>query len=101
MTNIVKKTVLLLVSYILFFSYEKEEELTSINGDGSGGFFCILNRIILNPSGGGINGNRTCRIDSIDDKDVYYFAIGFSTDQFDFTSVSAIAYDIDVDNLEG
>jgi hypothetical protein len=95
-----KKALILLLS-ILIFSCEKDEELTNINGDGSGGMSCVMNGTILNPSGGGIGGNKTCRIDYFPDEQVYFFAVGFSTDQFDFTSVSAIAYDIDLDNLVG
>lgn len=95
-----KKTLILLVS-LLIISCEKDEELTSINNDGTGGMSCILNGTILNPSGGGIGGNKTCRIDYLPDEQTYFFAVGFTTDQFGFTSVRAVAYDIDLDNFEG
>lgn len=95
-----KKSILILL-IILFFSCEKDEELTSINGDGSGGMSCVLNGTIMNPSGGGIGGNKTCRIDYFSDEQVYFFAVGFTSDQFGFSSVSAVAYDIDLDNFVG
>ena len=95
------KKLLIIVLSILIFSCEKEEELTAINGDGSGGMSCILNGTILNPSGGGIGGNKTCRIDYFPDEQVYFFAVGFSSDQFGFSAVDAIADDIDLDNFVG
>lgn len=93
--------ILIIFLSILIFSCEKDEELTSINGDGTGGMSCILNGTIMNPSGGGIGGNKTCRINYIPDEQVYFFAVGFTSDQFGFSGVTAVAYDIDLDNLEG
>jgi hypothetical protein len=95
-----KKVIILLIS-ILILGCDKDEELTSINGNGTGGVSCRLNGTILNPSGGGIGGNRTCRIDYFPDEQVYFFVIGFTSNQFGFSSVSAVAYDIDLQNFEG
>ena len=95
------KKILLFFLSALICSCEKDEELTSINGDGTGGMSCILNGTILNPSGGGIGGNKTCRIDYIPDEQIYFFAVGFTSDQFGFSSVDAVAVNIDLDNLEG
>lgn len=86
-----KKAFILILS-ILIFSCEKDEELTNINGDGSGGISCILNGTIMNPSGGGIGGNRTCRINHLPEEDIYLFTVGFTSDQFGFSSVSAVAF---------
>jgi hypothetical protein len=95
-----KKIIIFLISVIIL-GCDKDEELTAINGNGTGGVSCILNGTILNPSGGGIGGNRTCRIDYFPDKQVYFFVIGFTSNQFGFSSVSAVAYDIDLQNFEG
>ena len=88
------KKIILLLTLISVVSCFKDDdpELTSINGDGSGGLSCILNGTIMNPSGGGIGGNRTCRINYIPEEDIYLFAVGFTSDQFGFSSVSAVAF---------
>jgi len=95
-----KKT-FIIIAAILILSCEKDEELTSINGDGTGGFSCILNGTIMNPSGGGIGGNKTCRINYISEEEVYFFLVGFTSDQFGFSGVDAVVFFDDFDNFEG
>ncbi|WP_037321170.1 DUF6252 family protein [Salegentibacter sp. Hel_I_6] len=98
------KKLLILIVAILFISCSKgDNNLTGINNDGSGGISCLVDGKILKPSGGGIYGNTTSKLDYLPDEQINILIISFFSRDGGpnrFTSVALYVTDIDINNLQ-
>lgn len=96
-----KKILYLFISIILISC--DNDDLTEINGDGTGGISCLVDGKLLRPSGGGIYGNRTARFDSYDDG-TEFIILGLSNRQEQFEGLAFLTlllYDVDRNDIEG
>jgi hypothetical protein len=73
-----KKCLYLLIATLLF-SCEKDDSLTTINNNGTGGISCVLNGDVLVPKGGWIYGNSGVLLDYIGNG-ISVFELGFKHD---------------------
>jgi len=95
------RSITLIILFIISIGCSKDDELTQINNDGSGGISCKVNGNVLTSMS---KKDNFCKFEVLKNG-VTTFQVGYSRDKhsndFSFEMINIVAYNINFEKLEG